>query len=170
MPQWFNHHFCNFDACTGIWAFWGRVWVGSKESSRKRADPAGQDWTEPNSEFQTTGEKKYWKWGFKHHSLSTNKQIYTSGLEYRRDSSADDDSAEHDSWYPPFVAPDRMTSQQSESAQTGLQFGCTDYRASYSGLCLVPNATQRVGKEYYIIVLRNAPLIWTWQMLNVVIG
>ena len=33
----------------------------------------------------------------KHHSLSTNKQIYTSGLEYRRDSSADDDSAEHDS-------------------------------------------------------------------------
>ena len=31
-----------------------------------------------------------------------------------------------------------MTAQQSESAQTGSQFGCSDYRASCSGLRLVP--------------------------------
>ena len=37
----------------------------------------------------------------------------------------------------PFVAPNRKTAQQSESAQTGLQFGWTGYTASYSELHIV---------------------------------
>ena len=61
-----------------------------------------------------------------------------------------------------------MTVQQSESSRTpaGSQFGCIDYRASYSGQRLVPLHDPRVGNECSSIVLRNAPSSWTWQMLG----
>ena len=59
-------------------------------------------------------------------------------LEYRKDSSASEDSTEHDSWDLPFVEPNTMIVQQSESTQTGSQLGFTNYIAPYSGLHLVP--------------------------------
>ena len=98
---------CHRDS-KNIWA----LSFGSNEASRRRADPLGQDLTEPNSESLTSEEKKCWKCG-----LNTTAQA-SQPLEYRGDSWANDDSTEHDSGDLPFV----------RQLETGSSDFCTGVR------------------------------------------